>query len=764
MRKRQHSRSFVQRGAPTALLAASLLVCAGPVAALEFEIGDIPFKIDNLVTVGAMLRTQDRDSGLIAKPNYTPGLCLTRDSGTPDAGPSQTGNSYTSGQIPLGCATNNTPAITEFVAAPGSFSPNGDNGNLNFDRGDIVHAAAKITTDLNTEIFGFNIFARGLYYFDNEYSNLVETRPDTTLSARHYDFPDAGKDAIGSDFRMLDYFISRNFELGDRQFVIKLGNQVVNWGESAFLIPNSLNSINPPDQALLRMPGFDIKELFQPVGMAFIAADLFRGASLEAFYQYEWKPVVADPVGSFFSQSDILGDGGFMAMLSFSRAPEDPGYAIDDPRYPAGRRGFYRAIDTCGLNPGGSSTDIVCVDGAGLLGSSSSRTIFRDKAEEQRRLPDDGGQYGAALKLFLEGFNGGTELGFYYANYHSRFPVVSAFAALDTCIVDQTSFAPVIGDCGYLGPGTAAGEEPLPVDTVRLIVEYPENVEMFGVSFNTTVGDWALAGEYTYRPKLPMQVHSTDLLFAALQPAFPEEDVSLGITTIPGRRSAVPDFLMQYRGRPAGQVAPGEYIRGYELMKQGQADVTLLKTIGGDNMFGASQIVVLLELGHTFVFDFPDLSELQFNGAGTDTHISSGADGSFGINPADVRCTGGTGCNQGALSAQTSRQNPTTHRDLSGFGTEESYGYRFVTLTRFDDAIFGINLELLNAFFHDVEGVGPGIGQNFVEGRKSILSGVRFDYLSKWNGEIRYTWFTGGGDRDQLRDRDNLLVFLGYQF
>ena len=60
--------------------------------------------------------------------------------------------------------------------------------------------------------------------------------------------------------------------------------------------------------------------------------------------------------------------------------------------------------------------------------------------------------------------------------------------------------------------------------------------------------------------------------------------------------------------------------------------------------------------------------------------------------------------------------------------------------------------------------MGPGLGQNFVEGRKQVISAVRWDYLSKYLGEIRYTWFTGGGVRDALRDRDNLLIWLGYQF
>jgi hypothetical protein len=346
---------------------------------------------------------------------------------------------------------------------------------------------------------------------------------------------------------------------------------------------------------------------------------------------------------------------------------------------------------------------------------------------------------------------------------------VSAFAADATCLpapgTPAENAANLVTACSYNGPGVAAGHEAVPVDTVRLVVEYPEDIHMYGFSFNTTVGDFALAGEYTFRDNLPMQVHTTDLIFAALQPAFAPGDYSLGAITIPGRRSAVPDFLMtNYRHQT---VTPGMYIRGYERMKQGQADITLLKTFGGDNWLHATQITALLELGHTYVFDFPGLDQLQFQGGGVDTHISAGADGSVGINPADVRCSdadGVNGCNQGALSAPTSRQNPTTQADLKGFGTQQSYGYRAVALTRYDDAFLGVNLELLTGWFHDVRGVGPGIGQNFVEGRKQILMGARFDYLSRYTGEIRYTWYTGGGHRDALRDRDNLLINVGYLF
>ncbi|MFP5357697.1 MAG: DUF1302 domain-containing protein [Gammaproteobacteria bacterium] len=748
---------------PLGLASAVALFTATPASAFQFQIGDNVFRIENLFTVGAMLRMQDRDISNIGKSNLDPGLCVARVGDDGVSGPDTTrGNNTFSGDT---CTTSNgvggDPALSSasniaFVNAPGSFTPNADNGNLNFDKGDVVHAAAKITTDFNTELYGFNIFARSLLLFDSNYDDLLETHPDTTLQARRTEFPEAGKDVISVRTEFLDYNISRSFDVFDRFVSVKVGNQVLNWGESSFLLANSLNSINPADQALLRIPGFDLKELQQPQGMVVINAELLRSVNLEMFYQYEWKPVIVDPVGSFFSQSDTLGEGGQYAMLSFSKAPEDPGIPTNDPRYPAGFIGLYVPSD----NPN---------DPIGSLGSNASRTIYRDLAEERRREPEDGGQYGAALKFFLENFNGGTEVGLYFANYHARVPSISGFSALETCIPADTGAA-ATNLAAFGAACTSAGREPIPVDTARLIVEYPEDIRMYGMSFNTTLGGYAISGEYAWRENLPIQAQSTDLVFALLQPAFPTDNFDVGAAVIPGRRAAVPDFLeTNYRNNPFVPGSGGnEYIRGWEPMKIGQANLTFLRLLGGgDNPFGASQMTILFEMGYTHLPDYPDLSEFQSNGAGTDTHISVGADGTTGINPRDIRLDpNDPNSFDPAKTLPGLRQNPTSQLglDVKGFGTKESYGYRLLTLTRFDNSLFGANIELLNAFFHDIEGVGPGLGQNFVEGRKQILSGIRFDYLSRYVGELRYTWFTGGQNRDALRDRDNVFLQLGYQF
>lgn len=735
----------------TLLLGATLT--SGAALAFEFDLAGTPIKMDNLFTAGTLIRMQDRAGSLIGKSNLQPGICVSRTSPGAYNDPNRmyAGNTCNPAKM-----TGTQSANTYFVNQPGSFSPNGDNGDLSYNRYDVVSAVSKLTTDISFTYDEFNFFARTLGYFDVQYENHQLTTADTTALPSSRDYASSAKKLNGLNFKFLDYFVSRNFELGGHPLNIKVGNQVLNWGESSFLLANSLNAINPPDQALLREPGFDLKELLQPVGMVLLEGDIREGISFQTFYEYEWKPVHADPVGSFFSTSDIVGEGGDYAMLSFSKAPEDPEQLYspsrnkDDPAY--------------------------------VLNSKSSRTILVDHAEADRREPRGTGQYGAALKFFFKELNNGTEVSLYYANYHSRVPSISGFAANDTCLpatagnpaqnivaiaasCSPTNVAATIAAAQAGAAQIPLDREALPLDSVRIFTEYPEDIHMFGTSFNTTVGDWAVSGEYVYRPNLPIQVHSTDLLFALLQPAFPVNDLDLGAAgKLPGRRSAVPDFVAtNYRGAPP---TAGSYVRGWEPMKVGQAGLTFLKTIGGGNILGASQITVLLEMGETHVFDFPDLSELQFNGAGTDTHISSGADGTVGINPRDIRTDPNNPATSRTDTTLTVRQNPTSYAtvDIDGFGTADSYGYRLVTLTRYDSAFFGANVEFLNGLFHDVGGVGPGIGQNFVEGRKQILSGIRFDYLSRFIGEVRYTWYTGGGLRDQLRDRDNLLLSVGYQF
>lgn len=802
-------------------LGASVVV---PAHALEFSIGNVYGSVISFFTVGAAMRMEERSEDLIAKQNNNPGLCVRTNWTTDGFGATDSPEYLGTQEGDIGRTCNDTqlPDFNRrYVETPGNFNINGDNGNMNFDQYDVVSAVAKLNSKIDISFGNFNLFGRGIWFFNETINGFDTTSFDTTLQPGRQSLGFEAEKQFGTDFLLQDLYLSTFVPIGDRTLSIRVGRQGLNWGESTALPLNSINTINPPDQRLARLPGFDLAELFRPVGMAVLGLDLTLNLSMEAFYQFEWRPVVIDAPGTFFSTSDVVGgedSDGYYAMLSFGKAPEDP-------------YGIYSSQDNSAAVPGTPENDPFA------LGSASSRTVFRARDVE----PRDTGQFGFALRYFAEDFNNGTEFGFYFANYHNRLPSIS-FRAADQSCADVGYNDPLTGtrvnplgrpatnvlelalNCGVgqgdIGSLRLAGE-PLPVDTSELFVEYVEDIQMFGFSFNTTIGNWAWSGEYSFRPNMPLQIHSVDLTYASLQPAFPTNSINLTdidlsgslppipgaselltalqnalvnpaleaapipatAIVLPGRRIAVPDYVETiYRDRAFDPVndprGDNYYIPGFERVKLGQLTTTFLNTIGGDNPLKASQIILIAEAGLTHVVDMPSLDELQFQGAETNTHISSGADGTQNLGVTDSAAvsggftTAGNGNEEclrrtfdsdrfGPYEAEPCRQNPTAE-DPEQFGDAVSYGVRFISLIRYQDFFMGANFEPLIGAFYDIDGVAPGIGQNFYEGNFTGLLGLRFDYLSKWFTELRYTYINGKWN--SRADRDTLAFSLRYEF
>lgn len=165
-----------------------------------------------------------------------------------------------------------------------------------------------------------------------------------------------------------------------------------------------------------------------------------------------------------------------------------------------------------------------------------------------------------------------------------------------------------------------------------------------------------------------------------------------------------------------------------------QAQVTAIHSFGPS--LGADQLVVIGEVGATYVHGMPSKSELRFDGPGTDT---SG-------NPAFT-----------AGGAQ-----PETTTD--GFADPFSWGYRLVGRLTYNNAIGAVNLSPLVAFQHDVNGTTPLPIGNFVEDRKAVTIGVEATYLNSWSANLQYTNFFGAGGNNLINDRDFVAVSVKYSF
>lgn len=678
------------------LLLVSVLLASGPARAITFEWGDtLSGTLNTMVTAGAGMRMQDRSSDLVGKGNLNPSVC---------AGPSAAFQSC------QGTIRDQTFPARALSSAPGQAFLNADDGNWNYDKHDLTQAVFKVTQDLSLTWGDYGFFGKWLYFYDFVNNDFTEYHPNW-ITAENRDRVGSTGDAnsnavfnrtygpgeptrrprtdgevlrqIGTDLQLLDYYFYGSVPLpfsDDKQLAFKIGNQTINWGESTALLINSLNQVNPINANNFTRVGFDLGELFVPSGMVLLSTEPFESTTVEMFYGYDWKPVEIFAPGSFFSFADLGTNNAFdYASNSFGGPAEDPDVCGTGTQ--GGEFDYYNPRSGCG-SP--INTPL-----SGL--TNTALTIRRERDNE----PRGGGQYGISLKYFADWLNNGTEIGLYFMNYHAKLPSVSFYSTIASCAraegneqgMDVTSFAELLIACPDLpltkvaddDAARASTSNAVPIDTVRYQVEYPEDLKMFGLSFNTTVGEFSLQGEIAYRPDSPLQVDLQDLTFHALGPMLTrchdpnisgsngdgcggsttavgqgpdgndanygssDFDPYPGMTAFPdtfdlligagvGSARSFPSFIGAYRGIAPGETPPNSYIRGWENFDVWQFNLGGTYIHGATDKLslalGADQVIWLLEAGAQYVPDLPGTDVLQIEAPGTFYHASAGADGS----------------------------------------------------------------------------------------------------------------------------------------
>ena len=417
--------SFLGKHTLSAAFALALCgVVSTSVQAIEFSSGEFSGSFDTTISYGASWRASDLDEDNIGKAAINPLTFMLDNAGQ--------------------------------RAAPGRWSVNNDDGNRNYpDGGDLVTHTVKFTSELDVTWRNFGVFTRfiGFYDFENADQDFL---------------PDEADERVGKDIRLLDLYVWGNHEVGDRFLNWRLGRQVVSWGESTF-IQGGINVINPVDVSRLRVAGAELKEAFEGVNMLWGSIDLTPSLSLEALYMFEYREIIPDPAGAYFGTNDFGTPGGSSYVMLGFRWPDQP--VINPDLYATVcQEGNYGETDS----PWGPAV------AAGACAAAVPGLI--------PAMPSDSGQYGAALRWFVESLNS-TEFGFYFLNYHSRLPLASGMSVTGT-ISDQR----------------------------KLLDGVSGRYSALGCSFNSNIGTWALSGEVSYRPNLPLQVDDVELLFAALTP------------------------------------------------------------------------------------------------------------------------------------------------------------------------------------------------------------------------------------------------------
>ncbi len=805
-----------RRGAPSAAWVACglgtlvLLGAAQPTQATDFNFdlaGDgLTGVLNTNLSVGAQWRVENRSNDLIAKNKVNPNFCPVAPNGAGTSCQGHLDYANASHQL-LGVNSyigEGSYANDVAVAAPGQFSNNNDDGNMNYDQGDLTQAVGKLAMDLTLNYKGYDLFIRGYGFYDVEnhnrrdYNPNIQTANSTGNGQSRRGIGEAAKierngvteDQIGVGAMLLDAYLAKTFALTDeRDLTIKIGRQNINWGESTLLVVGSLNSFSTPNVNALYRPAFlELSEVLQPTPAIWASTTVVPNLTFEAFYQYDWEPAQIPPAGSYLSTTDIGSDNQRDYIhLDFGKTAEDP--------------------DRLGL------PDQLML--SAITDTSGTVTL---RPENRAR---KSGQFGFSLKYYAEWLNSGTEIALYAGRYHSRLPYLSFYAGDYGCLSGPDAIAPAAVGAGKTTSDTlrvlteacpgldsqlfiesalpggvvpvrdqnvAEGSSAFVLDTVQAQLEYPEDIDLYGISFNTAFGDISLQGEIAYRPNQPLQVDDTDLAFAALQNIFPRgngtgaqgDSYDFGLVgdlgtiipglgsipgvgalldtgtlaQLPGARYGIPDFVSAYRGLNPLGYAEGQYIRGWEKFRTANYNLGVTGVIGPDNFVAADQIIMIGEFGASQIFNLPSTSRLQIEGPGTFTHASAGADG--------TGADGSTQSNSAVIGASGIRFNPTQQK--GGFVTDFSWGYRIISILRYENVLPGIGVEPTIIWSHDVNGVSPGPGENFVEGRKTVIFSTVVRFSQAWNAAFGYTTFFGGGSRNLLRDRDFAQVGLRYQF
>ncbi|WP_085726546.1 DUF1302 domain-containing protein [Pseudomonas sp. R37(2017)] len=599
---------------PHALAIAVALGLAGQAQAVGFNMGEVEGQFDSSLSIGGSWSTTNPDKHFIS--NF------------------------------------NSQGVT---GATGS-SRTSDDNRLNFRAGENFSTIFKGTHDLELKYGESGVFVRGKYWYDFEQEDGHQ---------HFYDISDKGRDeaARSKGAQFLDSFIYHNYSLGERAGNVRVGKQVVSWGESTF-IGNSINTINPIDVAALRRPGAEVKEGLIPVNMFYLSQGLSENITAEGFYQLEWDKSVVDNCGTFFG-SDPVAQGCNDRLVAAGRDLA-PGVA---------------------KNTGGAAAVAAGLDDA---------YIPRGKDNDAR----DGGQYGVALRWFIPELND-TELGAYAINYHSRNPYLSVTQST----VRASAANPFAG-----------------VRSATYFIDYPEDIHLYGLSFQTSVGGASVGGEVSYRPNMPLQINTTDLLGAATLTA-----TSPLITS----------------GFAANTL--GTEVNGYKRMPVTQAQVTATRFF--DQVMGADRLTLIGEVGYNHI-------------GGLDKADGSGV--RFGRNPVfgsgELLGAAAAACRGTAVGTATA-SNPAQECNDDGFYTSNSWGYRARAKLDYPNVIAGINLSPNLAWSHDVQGYGP----NFEEGSKAISVGLDADYRSTYTASLSYTDFFGG-DFNTNVDRDYVALSFGVNF
>lgn len=245
----------------------------------------------------------------------------------------------------------------------------------------------------------------------------------------------------------------------------------------------------------------------------------------------------------------------------------------------------------------------------------------------------------------------------------------------------------------------------------QYFMSYPEAIQVLGLTFEKKLEIGAISAELTYRPNQPYQYNTVDMLSALTSPVAPT----------PLRAQAA-------------STAAGAVFNGYERHKAVQLNISAAHGLPG--VLGAANGMAGFEFAYKAVPDLPNPSVMRFRRSDV-----------YGSAP-----VGSAACPATATAKACS---------TDGYVSSSAVAYRLRAGLRYPGLLSGVDFTPSLTFGSDVKGWSEDGAIN--EGRQFAILSLKAEYLKAWVAELAWnpTW---GGAYNNLKDRSNASVSLGYRF
>jgi hypothetical protein len=193
-------------------------------------------------------------------------------------------------------------------------SVNQDDGNRNFDKG-LISNRINLFSELDVVYRRFGARASGAAWYDTVYNTSNDNDSPATVnhtSTAYNEFTEDTQDLHGRKVELLDAFAFGSWNMGRHRVSFRAGRHTLLWGESLFFGSNGIAAGQSPVdiQKAQSVPGTPFKELIRPVTQVSGQVQVGPNLTVGAYYQIEWQENRLPAVGSYFSGSDVVGEGG----------------------------------------------------------------------------------------------------------------------------------------------------------------------------------------------------------------------------------------------------------------------------------------------------------------------------------------------------------------------------------------------------------------------------------------------------------------------